>query len=118
MAVRKCPQCLTTLPAGYSVAYTDGMDCPGCNERLEVSGASRMMATLGGLLAGALVWRLAAPAQGDFGWVLPMVYSIFTWAAVTPLMLMSFADLRVCEREPEPEPAHSSGHGAGRGGHH
>jgi len=116
MAVRKCPQCLAVISAGHAVAYSDRLECPGCHAPLEVSAGSRMFATVAGLLAAALVWRLTAPHGGMLGWVLSVVYAFLGYAVVSPLALMLMADLR--NRAPEPvyeTPQHSPGHG---GGHH
>lgn len=115
MAIRTCPLCLSKVPAGFVVAYSDGLECPGCKSRLEVSAGSRMLATALGLLAGALVWRLTRTSGGMLGWVLPMVYAFLAFSVVAPLFLMATADLRLKSAEPlaEPEPA-----GPGQGGHH
>ena len=117
MAIRTCPLCLAKVPAGRVVAYSDGMECPGCRAPLEVSGASRMIATTLGLLAGALVWRLTRSSGGMLGWVLPMVYAFLAMSVVAPLFLMATADLRIKSVEPLAEPAtlaagprHSGGH--------
>ena len=117
MAVRRCPHCLAVIPAAQVVAYTDGIECPGCKARLEVGAASRFLATTTGLLAGVVVWRLSPPGHGVFGWVLPVVYSIFAFSVIAPLVLMAIADLRNKPPEPvgEAVPHHASG---GHGGHH
>jgi hypothetical protein len=117
MAVRKCPHCLAVIPAPQVVAYTDGIDCPGCKARLEVAAASRFLATATGLLAAIVVWRLSPHAAGTYGWVLPMVYAIFAFSLVAPLMLMAFADLRNRPAEPGAEPV-SHAAASGPGGHH
>ena len=95
MAVRKCPQCLAVVSAGQAVAYTDRMECPGCKTLLEVSTGSRQLATLAGLLAAVLVWRLTASEEGMLGWALSVLYAILAFSVMAPLALMSFADLRV-----------------------
>ena len=123
MAIRKCPQCLTVLPAGHVVAYSNGMECPGCKRELEVSPASRFLATLAGLLAAVLVWRLAAPGQGHLGFVLPLVYSFFAFSIVAPLALMLSADLRNKPEEAaapaqEENQGHTAPSGAGHSAHH
>lgn len=116
MAARKCPQCLAKVAAGEVVAYTDGIACPGCKARLEVAGASRFLATTTGLLAAYLVWQMSPPSGGTYGWVLPVVFAIFAFSGVAPLMLMAFADLRVRPAEPVVEVSHDTGHA--HGGHH
>ena len=118
MAIRTCPICMAKVPPGHVVAYSDGMECPGCKAQLEVSGGSRILATTGGVLAGALVWRLTQDASGTLGWVLPMVYAFLAFSAIAPLFLMATADLRVKPAVPvaEPEPA-AAGHGHARSHH-
>ncbi|MBI1738606.1 MAG: hypothetical protein HYR58_05095, partial [Acidobacteria bacterium] len=61
MAARKCPMCLKAVAAGHVAAYSDGMDCPGCGRRLEVSLGSRYLASLAGIAAGVLAWRQSDP---------------------------------------------------------
>jgi hypothetical protein len=107
---------LAKVGAGEVVAYTDGMECPGCKARLEVAGASRFLATTTGLLAAYLVWQLSPPSAGPYGWVLPVVFAIFAFGCVSPLMLMAIADLRVRPAEQVVEVPHAAGHA--HGGHH
>lgn len=113
MAVRKCPQCLALVPAGHAVAYSNAIECPGCKRRLVVSDGSRYIATLAGLLAAVLVWRMAGPAPGMFGWVLPVVQCFLAFSIVAPLALILVADLRLAPEEPAaPSPSHTHpGHG-------
>lgn len=115
MAIRQCPQCLTRVPAGQVVAYSNGMECPGCKIQLEVSVGSRILATTLGLVAAALVWRAKRMSGGILGWVLPIVYAFFAFSVVAPLFLMATADLRSKPAEPpvEPEPMSAASHGHG-----
>lgn len=116
MAVRKCPLCLAVVPAGEALAYSNSIACPGCHARLEVTDGSRHVATLAGLLAGVLAWRLTSHGAGTFSWVLPVLYSVLAFGIVGPLALAFIADLRLKPEAPPEEPvaAHRSGHG----GHH
>ncbi len=114
MAIRRCPLCLIKIPAGHVVAYSNGMECPGCKTRLEVSTGSRFLATAVGLLAGAVVWHLTRTSGGMLGWVLPMVYAFLALSVVAALFMMATADLRSRPAEPAAEPVHaaaSHGHG-------
>jgi hypothetical protein len=117
MAARKCPMCLKAVPAGFVVAYTNGMDCPGCGQRLEVSLGSRYLASLAGILAGALVWRRSDPSQGQLGFATAVLWAFLAYSVVAPLVLMLIADLRAKAAEPVAEPAPAAAHGHG-GGHH
>lgn len=114
MAVRQCPRCLQKIPAGHAVAFTDTIECSGCKTPLEVSAGSRYLATLAGLLAAVLAWRLAGSPEGSLGPVLPMVYAFFALSIVAPLALILIADLRIREVTPVPEPVPATGgHGHG-----
>lgn len=118
MAARRCPLCLTKIPAGYVVAYSDGMECPGCKAQLEVSAGTRFLATAAGLMAGAAVWRLTETSGGMLGWVLPVVYAFLAFSIVAALFIMATADLRSRPAEPVAEPTPiSTSHGHG-GVHH
>ena len=114
MAVRKCPQCLAVIPAGEALAYSNAMECPGCKKRLEISDGSRFIATLAGMLAGVLVWRLTSHGAGTFAWVLPIVYATLAFGIVTPLALAFIADLRLKHEAPPEESvaAHGGAHGS------
>jgi hypothetical protein len=52
----------------------------------------------------------------NFGWVLPIVYAYFTMSVISPLVLMSVADLQ--KAPPAPQPIAGSGGGAHDAGHH
>lgn len=114
MGARCCPRCMAVVPAGHAVAYSNAIECPGCKAQLEVSDGSRHLATLAGLLAGVLVWRMTRGAGGTLGWVLPMVCSILAYGVVAPLTLAAIADLRLKpETPPQPVPldrGHPAGH--------
>jgi hypothetical protein len=112
MAASKCPMCLKAVPAGFVVAYTNGMDCPGCGQRLEVSLGSRYLASLAGIGAGVLAWRQSDPTQGEMGFAAAVLWTFLAYSAVTPLVLMLIADLRVKAEEPLAATA------AQAGGHH
>ena len=111
MAARKCPMCLKAMPAGHVVAYSDGMECPGCGRRLEVSLGSRYLASLAGIAAGLLAWQRSHPAQGEMGFAAAVLWAFLTYSAVAPVVLMIIADLRVKAEEPVAEPAPAAAHG-------
>jgi hypothetical protein len=116
MAARRCPQCETKIPAGWVAAFSDGLRCPGCEAYLELSLASRYLATTAGLAAGALAGLLAAPAaQREFpGWVLPLLLSFLVFSLVSPLVTLLVGDL-VLKTEAEPAPVTAeAAHGHGR----
>ena len=123
MAVRICPHCKTEIPAPEAAARSNDIGCPKCGTRLEVASGSRTIATLAGLLAGAIAWRLSASETSDLGQVLPTLYAFLAFGVVSPLVLMFTANLRNAPAPPIPEPAHAAGpaaHGTGGhgGGHH
>lgn len=106
--------CLKEVAAGHVVAYSDGMECPGCGQRLEVSLGSRYLASLAGIAAGVLAWRQSDPMSGMLGFALAVLYAFLAYSVVAPLVLMLIADLRVKAEEPMAAVA-PAGHG---GGHH
>ncbi len=110
MAARKCPMCLKAVPAGHVVAYSDGMDCPGCGRQLEVSLGSRYLASLAGIAAGVLAWRQSDPAQGEMGFAAAVLWAFLASSVIAPLVLMLIADLRVKAEEPVAEAAPAHGH--------
>ena len=110
MAARKCPMCLKEVPVGFVVAYSDGMNCPSCGQRLEVSLGSRYLASLAGIAAAVLAWRMSNPLGGMLGFALAVLYTFLAYAVIAPLVLMLIADLRVKAEEPVAEPA-PAGHG-------
>jgi hypothetical protein len=115
MAARKCPMCLKAVPPGTVVAYSDGMECPGCGRRLEVSLGSRYLASLAGIAAGVLAWRQSDPSHGELGFAAAVLWAFLAYSAVAPLVLMIIADLRVKAEEPVAEPTQAS---AAAYGHH
>jgi DNA-directed RNA polymerase subunit RPC12/RpoP len=113
VAARICPHCKAEISVANVVAFTNGMDCPKCGMRLEVASGARTIATLSGLAAGAVAWRLASGTPGDLGAVLPTLYAFLAFGIVSPLVLMGAANLRNAPALPVPEPAHAGGaHGA------
>jgi DNA-directed RNA polymerase subunit RPC12/RpoP len=123
LAVRICPHCKTEISAPEAAARSNDVVCPKCGARLEVASGSRTIATLAGLGAGVIAWRLSADSTTDLGGVLPTLYAFLAFGIVSPLVLMLTASLRNAPALPAPEPAHApdaSGHGGGGhgGGHH
>lgn len=109
--------CLKAVPAGYVVAYSDAMDCPGCGQRLEVSAGSRYLASLAGIAAALLVWRMSEASQGMMGFVTAVLYAFLGFSIVAPVVLMLIADLRVKSEESGVEAAPVAPHGHGSGHH-
>ncbi len=108
MAARKCPMCLKAVPAGHVLAYSDGMVCPGCGQRLEVSEGSRYLASLAGIAAALLVWKRSDPSAGIMGFALAVLFAFLGFSVVAPAVLALIADLRVKADEPAAETAVSA----------
>lgn len=111
MAVRTCPQCLTVIPAAETLAYSNSIECSGCKKKLAVCDASRFLATLVGLLAAVLVWRLWGATDGMLGWVKPVLVGFFAFSIVAPVALAFLADLRLKPEEPAYVATPAAGHG-------
>ena len=99
MSARQCPNCMTRVATGRIVVFTDDLICPGCKRSLEVSGLSRNLAAFAGLAAGAIAWRITSVhyshKSDGAGWILSILYSYLALSAVSPLLLMLIADLRL-----------------------
>jgi hypothetical protein len=100
---------MAVIPAAQALAYSNAIDCPGCKKKLIVSDASRFLATLAGLLAAVLVWRLWGSTDGMLGWVMPVLVGFLTFSIVAPLALAFLADLLLKPEEPVYEAAPASG---------
>ena len=116
MASRVCPQCMGIVPAGVTAAFSDGLECPHCHARLEVSWASRMLAVWAGLAAGWLMWRVTRGGSGILGGVLPLFYAVLGFGVVSSLAIIFSGDLRPAPEPPPVEAASAASHG--HGGHH
>jgi hypothetical protein len=92
------------VPATKIVAYSNDLVCPNCGRPLAISGFSRNLSAFTGLIAGAIVWRVAsAHYSGDssaLGWVFPIVFAYLALSVVSPLVLMLTADLHLRSTEP------------------
>lgn len=116
MAVRICPHCKTEISGPEAVSRSNDMECPKCGAVLAVAPGSRTIATLAGLVAGAIAWRLSVDSPGDLGGVLPTLYAFLAFGIVSPLVLMFTANLRNAPLVPVAQPTHTAGpidHGTG-----
>ena len=120
MSARVCPQCNKKLTGTEVAAYSDGMECPNCHTMLEVANGSRYIASTLGFIAAVSVYRFERGVGGVcgalFGWLLPIVYAYFTLSVISPLVLMSVAELQ--KAPPTPQPIASSSGGGHDAGHH
>jgi DNA-directed RNA polymerase subunit RPC12/RpoP len=116
MAVRVCPHCKTEISAPEAAARSNDVVCPKCGARLEVASGPRAIASIAGLVAGAMAWRLSSGSSSDLSGVLPTLYAFLAFGIVSPLVLVSTANLRNAPPAPVAEPAHAPS-GPGGGGH-
>jgi hypothetical protein len=105
------------VPAGIVAAFSDGVDCPHCHARLEVSPITRMLAAWVGLAAGWLAWRVTRGGSGLLGGVLPLFWAVLAFGIVSPLVTIFSGDLRPAPEPPPIEAAPVATHGHG-GAHH
>lgn len=115
MAIRKCPACLTTAPMGTAVAYTNDFVCAGCGQHLEVSEASRVLASAAGIAAGYFAMDAAPPVYSTLGWAAPILYALLAYGCVSAIVLMLTADLRLIPAPSQPAMPEAP---AAHGGHH
>ncbi len=113
MAIRKCPACLTTAGMGVVAAHSDDFVCAGCGQHLEVQEASRLLASAAGFGAGYLALSFTPPPYSTLGWATPVLFALLGYGAVSALMLMATADLRLKPASPQPVTPAASGHGVG-----
>ena len=116
MASRVCPQCMRKVPGAAAAAFSDGVECPGCHARLEVSPASRMLAAWAGLAAGWVAWRVTRGGSGILGGALPLLYAVLAFGIVSALAIILSGDLRPAPEAPPAEAAPAASHG--HGSHH
>jgi len=105
------------------MAFSDGMECPHCQTRLQVASGSRMVATVAGLVAAYLAWWFTRDSTNILGFALPVLFAILAFGVVSPLVLAFTAGLRIAPPPQvfEPVTAHGGGHGQsahGQAGHH
>jgi hypothetical protein len=115
MAIRKCPACLTTAPMGTAVAYSNDFVCAGCGQHLEVSEASRVLASAVGIIAGYFAIQAAPPAYSTLGFAVPVLYALLAYGCVSAIILMLSADLRLIPAPTQPAAGEAP---ASHGSHH
>jgi hypothetical protein len=107
------------VPAPGVAAFSEGMECPHCHARLEVSPASRALAAWAGLAAGYLAWRMTRGGDGILGGALPLLYAVLAFGIVSALAVMLSGDLGLAPEAPAvAAPPAGHGHDAHGGGHH
>jgi hypothetical protein len=104
------------VSGGAIAAFSDGVECPGCHARLEVSPASRMLAAWAGLAAGWVAWRVTRGSGGILGAALPLLYAVLAFGIVSALAVIFSGDLRPAPEPPPAEAAPAASHG--HGSHH
>jgi hypothetical protein len=117
VAGRVCPKCNAQVPAGAVVALSDGIECPGCHTRLEVSPPGRMLGAWAGMAAAFLAWSVTRGGPGPLGGSLPLLYSVLAFGVVSALVTMLAGDLRVAPELPPLEAAPAASHGHDEHGH-
>jgi hypothetical protein len=110
VASRVCPQCNTKVPAGAVAAFSEGVECPGCHARLEVSPASRMLGAWAGLAAAWVAWRVTRGGPGMLGGILPLFYALLAFGIVSALAVILSGDLRPAPEAPPVDAAPAAGH--------
>ncbi len=121
MANRTCPRCRAEISAALAVAYSDGLECPKCKERLEVVSGPRTISSVVGFAAAAAAWRLTGGSSSSLSGVLPIVYAFIAFGVASSLVLMLTASLHASPAVPVPvaESTHAThGPGGHGGGHH
>lgn len=94
MAARVCPQCMKIVPAALAMAFCDGLDCPHCQARLEVSSPSRMPAVFLGLIVAVLAYRLTDSGDNLLTPFLAEFCAILAYGVVSAIIIAFMADLQ------------------------
>lgn len=117
MASRMCPKCNAQISAGAVASRSDGIECPNCHTRLEVSSPGRMIGAWAGMAAAYLAWRITRGGSGPLGGSLPLLYSVLAFGVVSALTTMLTGDLLVAPELPPVQAAPAAGHGHDAHGH-
>jgi len=115
MAIRKCPACLTTASMGTAVAYSNDFVCAGCSQHLEVSEATRVLASAAGIVAGYFALDFAPPLETTLEGGIRVLYALLAYGCVSAILLMLTADLRLI---PAPAQSPVAEAPASHGSHH
>lgn len=116
---RKCPNCMTAVPATKVLPYSNNIVCEPCNSRLEISGFSRNISAFVGLIVAFIVFRISAAyysqIRSALGWLFPVLFAYLAYSIAAPVVLLFIADLQLRPFEPEPvqhtvATAHHSSH--------
>lgn len=120
---RKCPSCMTRIPAKRLLPHSSKLECPSCGNALEISPLSRNISVFLALFVAALVWKVTwahyASQPGALGWVFPVLFSYLAYSIVAPLVLIPTGDLRLKPLEPAAEAPQLAAmhHGSAHGSH-
>jgi len=95
---RKCPNCFADVLASKLLASND-LECPSCGRPVEISGWSRNISVLAGLIVAGIVWRVVSvhffAQPGLLGWALPVLFSYLAYSLAAPLVLVLTGDLHL-----------------------
>jgi hypothetical protein len=117
VASRVCPKCNAQISSAAVAALSDGIECPSCHTRLEVSPPGRMIAAWAGMAAAYLAWRVTRGGPGPLGGALPLLYAVLAFGVVAALVTMFTGDVRLAPELPPVEAAPAAGHGHDAHGH-
>src|ERR1700752_4624137 len=103
-----CPQCGNTVPAALVTVFSDGLEGPHGQTRLQVTDGSRMIAVAVGLVAAWIAWWATRASTNIPGVALPVLFSFLAFGLGSLLVLMFSAASRRAPGAPvfEPAPAH------------
>jgi hypothetical protein len=94
VAARVCPQCMKTVPPALAMAFSDALECPHCQVRLEVSSPSRMPAVFIALIVAALAYHLTSNGDNLLTPVLAEFCAILAYGVVSATIIAFMADLQ------------------------
>jgi hypothetical protein len=93
--------CSARMARGLVLQRSGGLECPVCRAELRISGATRIVASIAGLLGGwaAAVWCSKLTPTGAWGF--EVLWALAGFAAGSVAGIFVFADLQVRERHGE-----------------
>jgi hypothetical protein len=111
VASRVCPKCSANISAGIVAAYSDGIECPNCHTRLEVSAPGRTLDAWAGMAAAWIAWRFTRGGPGILGAVEPLLFAVLAFGAVSALVVIFTGDLCPAPELSTVEAVSATGHG-------
>lgn len=97
---RACPMCFVKLSRFQVLSRSNDLVCPACRAELELSRPTRLLSSIGGILAGMAVFHLTHAAYLAARWFWPIVAALLTFGLTSAFVLLVASDLVVRPHSP------------------